>query len=74
MTGLGRALLAAGLFIAIIGALLIIAGRTGLPLGHLPGDFVYRGKNVTIFIPLGTCVLLSIVLSALLYVLSRFHR
>jgi hypothetical protein len=45
-----------------------------MPLGRLPGDIAYRGKSVSIFIPLGTCVLLSIVLSALLYVLSRFHR
>jgi hypothetical protein len=74
MIGLGKALLAAGLLIALIGALLIVASRTGLPLGRLPGDFAYRGKSVSIFIPLGTCVLLSVVLSVLLYVLSRFHR
>ena len=74
MTGLGKALLAVGLLIALIGALLIIASRTGLPLGRLPGDIAYRGKSVSIFIPLGTCVLLSIIVSILLYVLSRFHR
>jgi hypothetical protein len=74
MIGLGKALLAVGLLVALIGGLLIIASRTGMPLGRLPGDIAYRGKSVSIFIPLGTCVLLSIVLSALLYVLSRFHR
>jgi hypothetical protein len=74
MIGLGKALIAAGLLIALIGVLLIIASRTGLPLGRLPGDFAYRGKSVSIFIPLGTCVLLSVALSVLLYVLSRFHR
>jgi len=74
MIGVGKALVAAGLLIALIGALLIIASRTGLPLGRLPGDFAYRGKSVSVFIPLGACVLLSIVLSVLLYVLSRFHR
>ena len=74
MIGLGKALLAAGLLIALIGALLIIASRTGLPLGRLPGDFAYRGKSVSIFIPLGTCVLLSVVLSVLFYVLSGLHR
>ena len=62
------------LLIALIGVLLIIAVRTGLPLGRLPGDIVYRGKGVSIFIPFGTRVLLSINLSVLLYVLSRFHR
>ena len=74
MTGLGKALLAAGLFIALVGALILIAGRAGLPLGRLPGDITYRGKDFTVYIPLGTCVLLSIVLSVLLWVFSLFRR
>lgn len=74
MADLGKALIAAGLVIALIGALLIVAGRTGLPIGRLPGDIIYRGKSVSVFIPLGTCVLLSIILSVIFYILSHFHR
>jgi hypothetical protein len=74
MNELGKALLAFGLLIALIGALLLLAGRFGFPLGRLPGDFAYRGKNVSVFIPIGTSILISIVLSAVFYLISRFHR
>lgn len=74
MTELGKALLGLGLLIALIGALLLIAARFGLPLGHLPGDIAYKGKNVSVFFPLGTSILISVVLSAILYLISRIHR
>jgi hypothetical protein len=53
---------------------LVIAARFGLPLGRLPGDVFFRGKHVTIFFPLGTSVLISVILSILLYLVSRFRR
>jgi hypothetical protein len=56
------------------GAVLILVGRTGLPLGKLPGDIIYRGKNTTFYFPLVTSILLSIVLSVVLYLLGRFRR
>ncbi|MFP5277191.1 MAG: DUF2905 domain-containing protein [Acidobacteriota bacterium] len=74
MSELGKALLGIGLAIALTGALLLIAGRIGLPLGRLPGDFSYRGKHVSFFFPLGTSILISVVLSLLLYLISRIHR
>lgn len=74
MNELGKALLGLGLLIALIGALMLIAARIGLPLGRLPGDFAYRGKSVSVFFPLGTSILLSIVLSLLFYFISRFRR
>lgn len=74
MPELGKTLLAMGLAIAMIGAVLLLAERFGLPLGRLPGDFFYRGKHVSFFFPLGTCVLISIVLSVLLWLISRLHR
>lgn len=52
----------------------MIAGRIGLPLGRLPGDIAYRGKNFSIFFPLGASILITIVLSAVFYLLSRFRR
>jgi hypothetical protein len=74
MVELGKALLGLGLLITLIGALLLLAGRFGLPLGRLPGDFAYRGKNVSVFIPIGTSILISIILTAILYLISRFHH
>ncbi|HMF91565.1 MAG TPA: DUF2905 domain-containing protein [Candidatus Angelobacter sp.] len=63
MTGLGKLLLFLGGIIVAIGAVLLIAGRFNLPLGRLPGDFVYRNGRTVVYIPLGTCLLLSIILS-----------
>jgi hypothetical protein len=74
MIELGKTLLGFGLLLVVIGAVLLIAARFGLPLGRLPGDFAYRGKNVSVFFPLGTSILISVVLSILLYLISRFRR
>jgi hypothetical protein len=74
MNEFGRALIGIGLLLAVIGAVLILAARFGLPLGSLPGDMSWRGKNVSIFFPLGTSILVSVVLSAILFLLSRFRR
>ncbi|HMG85515.1 MAG TPA: DUF2905 domain-containing protein [Terracidiphilus sp.] len=74
MVELGKALLGLGLLLLVIGAALLIAARLGLPLGRLPGDFSYRGKNVTVLFPLGTSILISVVLSILFYLISRFRR
>jgi len=74
MSELGKALIGIGLLLALIGSVLLLAGRAGLPLGRLPGDIAYRGKNLSVFVPLGTSILISIVLSAILYLISRFRR
>jgi Protein of unknown function (DUF2905) len=74
MNDLGKALLSLGFLLAVIGVVLLLAGRVGLPLGRLPGDFTYRGKNLSIFFPLGTSILISVVLSAIFYLLLRFRR
>jgi hypothetical protein len=46
----------------------------GLGVGRLPGDFVWRGKNTTVYAPLGTSLLISVVLSLVLYVVARLRR
>jgi len=74
MHELGKALLGLGLLLAVIGAVLMLAGRFGLPLGRLPGDMAYRGKHVSFYFPLGTSILISIVLSVLFYLLSHLRR
>jgi hypothetical protein len=70
----GKLLMALGVALMVGGAVLILVGRTGLPLGKLPGDIIYRGKNTTFYFPLVTSILLSIVLSVALYLVGRFRR
>ncbi len=74
MNELGKALLGLGLLLTVIGAVLLLAGRFGLPLGRLPGDMAYRGKHVSVYFPLGTSILISIVVSILFYLFSHLRR
>jgi len=74
MADLGKLLVLFGVILLITGAAFILLGRTNIPLGRLPGDIVYRGKNTTFYFPLATSILLSVVLSVLLWVIGRFRR
>ena len=74
MNELGKALLGLGLLLALIGALVLLAARTGLPLGRLPGDISYKGKNFSVYVPLGTSLLISVVMSVILNLISCFRR
>lgn len=74
MNEIGKALLGFGVVCVLVGAVLVVAGRIGLPLGRLPGDISYRGKSFTVFAPLGTSILISLVLSGILYLIARFRR
>jgi len=67
-------LVVVGALIAAVGLALVLFGKTNIPLGRLPGDIYYRGKNTTFYFPLATSLLLSVVLSLVLYVVSRFRR
>jgi len=60
--------------VVIVGLALILVGRAGLPLGRLPGDIVYRGKNATFYFPLATSIVVSLVLSVLMFVIGRMRR
>lgn len=74
MQDLGRLLLVAGLVLCAIGAAVLLFGRVGLPLGRLPGDMNWRGRNWEIHFPLMTSLLLSVVLSFVLYLISRIRK
>lgn len=70
LSRIGKVLIVAGLLLAGLGALLVVGGR--IPwIGRLPGDFYYESEHVRIYVPLTTCLLLSILLSLLFYGLSR---
>lgn len=73
MSDVGKLLVLVGGVIVLLGVLLLVAGRFNLPLGRLPGDITYRGKNTVIYFPLVTSLLLSILISVILYLISRFR-
>ncbi len=68
---LGRLLIIAGLALVALGVLVMIVNRLNLPLGRLPGDVVWRGKNTTFYFPWVTCLLLSLLGTLLLWLFSR---
>jgi Protein of unknown function (DUF2905) len=71
MAEVGKLLLIVGGIIVVIGAVLLLAGRFHLPIGRLPGDIVVRGKNTVFYFPLATSILISIILSLVLWLLRR---
>ena len=74
MLNLGKLIIGLGAILVAVGVLFVLLGRTGLPIGRLPGDLMYRRRNVAFYFPLTTSLLLSIVLSLVFYFLSRMHR
>lgn len=68
---LARLLIFAGLALLALGVLVALANRLNLPLGRLPGDIVWRGKNGAVYIPWVTCLLLSLLGSLILWLVSR---
>jgi hypothetical protein len=72
VTDIGKLLVFFGALVLLLGVILIVAGRTHLPIGRLPGDIVWRGKHTTFYFPLATSIILSVVLSLLFYLFGRF--
>ena len=74
MFNLGKAIIVLGAILIAVGLLIVLLGRTGLPIGRFPGDILYRRRNFAFYFPLTTSILLSIVLSLVFYFISRMHR
>jgi DUF2905 family protein len=71
---LGKVLIGVGALLLVAGIVVLLFGRFNVPIGRLPGDVVYRGKNTTFYFPLATSIVLSIILSLILYFFSRMQR
>jgi uncharacterized protein HemY len=68
--GLGKLLIVCGGILIIVGAAIVLLGK--IPwLGRLPGDIYIERRNFTFFFPLTTSVLISVILSLVVYLLSR---
>lgn len=69
-SGMGRILIVVGLVIAGIGLVMVFAGK--IPwLGRLPGDFLFRGKNFSFYFPMTTSILISVILTLVLWFINR---
>ena len=73
MGGLGRMLMVLGVVLIVVGVLVSFGERLPVRLGRLPGDIVWRGKNSVFYFPLMTSILLSVVLSAVLWLFGRMR-
>ena len=68
----GKWLIAAGIIIALLGVLMVLLGKVGL--FRLPGDLQFGGRNWRIYFPIASSILLSIILTLILWLISHFRR
>lgn len=69
---IGKWLILAGVIIAVLGGLIMVLGRIGL--FKLPGDLEFGSKNWRIYLPIGSCIVISIILTVILWLISYFRR
>ena len=70
MADLGRWLIVVGVILVVVGAVFLLAPK--LPwLGRLPGDISFKRGNFSVYFPLGTCILISIILTLIMYLFRR---
>ncbi|MBN2180796.1 MAG: DUF2905 domain-containing protein [Sedimentisphaerales bacterium] len=69
---IGKWLIAAGIFIALLGGLIMLLGKIGL--FRLPGDFEFGSRNWRVYIPIASCIILSILLTFILWLINYFRR
>ena len=68
---MGRTLILIGVVLIVVGLLVTLGERLPIRLGRLPGDIVIRGKNGAFYFPIVTCLLLSVVLSLVMWLFNR---
>ena len=72
MENIGRYIMLAGVVVLILGGLVWLGGRIGLPLGRLPGDIRIDGAGGTFYFPLSTSILVSVIITIVLNLIARF--
>jgi hypothetical protein len=68
---IGRMLITAGIVLLVVGLLITFAGRLPFRLGRLPGDIYIQGRSSTFYFPIATCIVISLLLSLVFWVLRR---
>jgi ABC-type tungstate transport system substrate-binding protein len=74
LSDIGKLLLIGGLLLAAVGVLLIVGGRLPFRLGRLPGDISYHGRSGSFYFPIVTCILLSVALTLIMWIVNAFRR
>ncbi len=73
--GFARWIIIAGFVLIIIGVLISVASKVGIPLGKLPGDILIQGEGASCFVPIASMIVLSLLLTLILNILIRiFNR
>jgi hypothetical protein len=71
---LGKTLLAVGIALVIAGIFLVSGAKLPFRLGRLPGDIAYQGRNGSFYFPIVTCILLSVALTLIMWIVNLFRR
>jgi hypothetical protein len=69
---IGKWLIAAGVIVVLLGVFMTVLGKIGL--FKLPGDLQFGGKNWRVFFPIASCIVLSIILTLILWLINYFRR
>ena len=74
LSSLGKGITALGVVLVVVGGLLWLLGRTGLPLGRLPGDIRIERDGFSFYFPLASSILISIVLTIIINLIGRILK
>lgn len=70
MGELGKAIITIGIVLVIVGVIITMAGKVP-GIGKLPGDIFIKKENFSFYFPLTTCILLSIIISVIMYWIGK---
>lgn len=71
---LGKMLLVIGVILVAIGALLVSGMKMPFRLGHLPGDIAYQGRHGSFYFPIITCIVISVGLTLIFWIINFFRH
>ena len=74
MDNIGRFLMIGGILLFVVGGLVFLASKFGVPFGRLPGDIRIERDGFSFYFPLASSILISVVLTIILNVVMRFLR
>ena len=74
VSDIGKTIILLGGVLIVVGLVVMLLGRVNVPIGRLPGDIVYRGKNTSFYFPIVTCIVISVVLSLVMWLFGRLRR
>lgn len=72
METIARYLIIGGIVLILIGGCVYLAAKFGIPLGRLPGDIRIEGENGSFYFPLTSSILVSVILTIIFNLISRF--